>query len=44
MTYGTTSLDVTKVAVLVSSVFNIFMVGQIATGAADVIASPYGGG
>jgi hypothetical protein len=36
--------NVAKIAVLVSSVFNVIMAGLIATDAGDVIASPYGGG
>ena len=44
MSYGTNSLDVGKVTVLLSCIFNVFMTYLIATDPAGVIASPYGRG
>mmetsp|Transcript_133806 Transcript_133806/g.198987 ORF Transcript_133806/g.198987 Transcript_133806/m.198987 type:complete len:157 (-) Transcript_133806:20-490(-) len=44
MAYGTSSLDLGKIVVLVSSIFNVVMVYLIATDPAGVIASPHGGG
>ena len=44
MAYGTSNLDLPKIAVLLSCIFNIFMTTLIYTNVYNVILSPQGGG